>query len=67
MKSDDCCGQAADRRDRLIYVLSQIKAARGDDAIPADEDSSSSDSEADVSVLHPLGPFSFEGDILTLY
>src|SRR4051794_125785 len=32
--------QAADRRDRLIYVLSQINAARGDDAMHVDEESS---------------------------
>ncbi|KAJ3540086.1 hypothetical protein NMY22_g4452 [Coprinellus aureogranulatus] len=32
--------RAADRRDRLIYVLSQINAARGEDAMPVDSDSS---------------------------
>ncbi|KAF8202170.1 U4/U6 snRNP-specific spliceosomal protein [Pholiota molesta] len=32
--------RAADRRDRLIYVLSQINAARGDDAMHVDEESS---------------------------
>ena len=32
--------QAADRRDRLIYVLSQINAARGDDTMAVDEESS---------------------------
>ena len=32
--------QAADRRDRLIYVLSQITAARGDDAMHVDQESS---------------------------
>jgi U4/U6 small nuclear ribonucleoprotein PRP4 len=38
--------QAADRRDRLIYVLSQIRAARGaDDDIEMEDDSSSSDEE----------------------
>ena len=37
--------QAADRRDRLSYVLSQINAARGDD-IQVDE--SSDDSEEEV-------------------
>ncbi|KAI0322773.1 U4/U6 snRNP-specific spliceosomal protein [Amylostereum chailletii] len=31
--------RAADRRDRLIYVLSQINAARGDDAMQVDEES----------------------------
>lgn len=38
--------QAADRRDRLIYVLSQINAARGDD-MQVDEESSD-DSEEEV-------------------
>ncbi|KAG6854037.1 hypothetical protein C0991_011242 [Blastosporella zonata] len=38
--------RAADRRDRLIYVLSQINAARGDDAMHVDEESSESDEEA---------------------
>jgi U4/U6 small nuclear ribonucleoprotein PRP4 len=37
--------QAADRRDRLIYVLSQIKAARGDDGMQVDEESSESSEE----------------------
>ena len=39
--------QAADRRDRLIYVLSQINAARGEDAMHVDE--SSDDSEEEVN------------------
>ena len=39
--------QAADRRDRLIYVLSQINAARGEDA-EAMEDESSEESEDEV-------------------
>jgi len=39
--------QAADRRDRLIYVLSQINAARGDDAMHVDEEPSD-ESEEDV-------------------
>ncbi|KAF8738935.1 pre-mRNA processing factor 4 (PRP4) like, partial [Rhizoctonia solani] len=39
--------RAADRRDRLIYVLSQIRAARGgDDDIEMEDESSSSDEEA---------------------
>ena len=42
--------QAADRRDRLIYVLSQINAARGDDAMQVDEDESSEESEEEVSI-----------------
>lgn len=43
--------QAADRRDRLIYVLSQINAARGDDAMHMDEDTSE---ESDEEVIIPL-------------
>jgi U4/U6 small nuclear ribonucleoprotein PRP4 len=41
--------QAADRRDRLIYVLSQINAARGDDSMHVDEESSG-ESEEEVVV-----------------
>ncbi|KAF8216486.1 WD40-repeat-containing domain protein [Mycena galopus ATCC 62051] len=37
--------RAADRRDRLIYVTSQINAARGDDPMQVDEESSDSDEE----------------------
>ncbi|KAF9006147.1 U4/U6 snRNP-specific spliceosomal protein [Cyathus striatus] len=37
--------RAADRRDRLIYVLSQIKAARGDDAMQIDDESDESSEE----------------------
>ncbi|KAG8691014.1 hypothetical protein FRC09_011752 [Ceratobasidium sp. 395] len=37
--------RAADRRDRLIYVLSQIQGARGDDDIEMEDESSSSDEE----------------------
>ncbi|THU87993.1 U4/U6 snRNP-specific spliceosomal protein [Dendrothele bispora CBS 962.96] len=37
--------RAADRRDRLIYVLSQINAARGDDAMHVEEESSESEEE----------------------
>lgn len=40
--------QAADRRDRLIYVLSQINAARGDDAMQVEEESSDESSEDEV-------------------
>lgn len=44
--------KAADRRDRLIYVLSQINAARGDDAMQVEEESSD-DSEDEVRpILH---------------
>jgi U4/U6 small nuclear ribonucleoprotein PRP4 len=42
--------QAADRRDRLIYVLSQINAARGDDAMHVDEEYLD-ESEEDVCIL----------------
>lgn len=42
--------QAADRRDRLIYVLSQINAARGDDAMEVDEEDED-ESEAEVCFL----------------
>jgi hypothetical protein len=41
--------KAADRRDRLIYVLSQIKAARGDGAAEIEE-SSSEEEEAEAEV-----------------
>ncbi|KAF8906296.1 WD40-repeat-containing domain protein [Gymnopilus junonius] len=37
--------RAADRRDRLIYVLSQINAARGDEAMHVEEESSESEEE----------------------
>lgn len=53
----DYSSQAADRRDRLIYVLSQINAARGDDAMHIDDESSDdSDDEArglDFTSLFP--------------
>ncbi|KAF8645542.1 hypothetical protein AX16_007753 [Volvariella volvacea WC 439] len=39
--------RAADRRDRLIYVLSQINAARGDDAMHVDEEESESEEEVE--------------------
>ncbi|KAI1793523.1 U4/U6 snRNP-specific spliceosomal protein [Ganoderma leucocontextum] len=39
-----------DRRDRLIYVLSQINAARGDEAMAVDEESSE-ESEEEASPL----------------
>lgn len=42
--------QAADRRDRLIYVLSQINAARGEDALPIESESSEEESE-DVRII----------------
>ncbi|KAK0467004.1 U4/U6 snRNP-specific spliceosomal protein [Desarmillaria tabescens] len=46
--------RAADRRDRLIYVLSQINAARGDDAMHLDEDESS-ESEAEEEEFYSPG------------
>ncbi|KAF8159448.1 U4/U6 snRNP-specific spliceosomal protein [Crassisporium funariophilum] len=46
--------RAADRRDRLIYVLSQIKAARGDDAMHVD-DYSSDDSEEEEEEFYSPG------------
>jgi hypothetical protein len=54
-----CCvqnlSQAADRRDRLIYVLSQINAARGDDSMHVDEESSEeSDDEVYVLWFYPF-------------
>lgn len=47
--------QAADRRDRLIYVLSQINAARGDDAMQVEEESSE-ESDEEVRCAHPYTP-----------
>ncbi|PPQ98243.1 hypothetical protein CVT26_003414 [Gymnopilus dilepis] len=37
--------RAADRRDRLIYVLSQINAARGEEAMQVEEESEESEAE----------------------
>ncbi|KAJ7224301.1 U4/U6 snRNP-specific spliceosomal protein [Mycena pura] len=45
--------RAADRRDRLIYVLSQINAARGDEPMHVDEESS--DSEEDEEEFYSPG------------
>ncbi|KAH8832973.1 WD40-repeat-containing domain protein [Flagelloscypha sp. PMI_526] len=45
--------RAADRRDRLIYVLSQINAARGEGAMDVDEDSSEDESEAEEEFYTP--------------
>ncbi|KAI0731332.1 U4/U6 snRNP-specific spliceosomal protein [Earliella scabrosa] len=44
-----------DRRDRLIYVLSQINAARGDDTMQVDEESSSEESEEEVEEFYTPG------------
>ncbi|EJF64117.1 U4/U6 snRNP-specific spliceosomal protein [Dichomitus squalens LYAD-421 SS1] len=43
-----------DRRDRLIYVLSQINAARGDEAMAVDEESSE-ESEEEVEEFYTPG------------
>ncbi|KAI1793533.1 U4/U6 snRNP-specific spliceosomal protein [Ganoderma leucocontextum] len=43
-----------DRRDRLIYVLSQINAARGDEAMAVDEESSE-ESEEEVEEFYSPG------------
>ncbi|KAG5647798.1 hypothetical protein DXG03_007720 [Asterophora parasitica] len=45
--------RAADRRDRLIYVLSQINAARGDDAMHVDEEESSESDEEEEEFYTP--------------
>ena len=45
--------KAADRRDRLIYVLSQINAARGEGAAEVEE-SSSEEEEAEAEVRSHL-------------
>ncbi|TFK29654.1 U4/U6 snRNP-specific spliceosomal protein [Coprinopsis marcescibilis] len=47
--------RAADRRDRLIYVLSQINAARGDDAMEVDEDSSEDSEEEEQEEFYTPG------------
>ncbi|TFY57871.1 hypothetical protein EVJ58_g6757 [Rhodofomes roseus] len=53
--------RAADRRDRLIYVLSQINAARGDDAMQVDEEESSEESEEDVEEFYTPGALELLG------
>ncbi|KAG6821436.1 hypothetical protein H0H93_010160 [Arthromyces matolae] len=45
--------RAADRRDRLIYVLSQINAARGDEAMQVDEESLSESDEEQEEFYSP--------------
>ncbi|GAW00428.1 U4 U6 snRNP-specific spliceosomal protein [Lentinula edodes] len=45
----------ADRRDRLIYVLSQIKHARGDDGMQVDESSDESEDEEEESEFYTPG------------
>ncbi|CDO68205.1 hypothetical protein BN946_scf184938.g57 [Trametes cinnabarina] len=44
-----------DRRDRLIYVLSQINAARGEDGMQVDEESSEESSEDEVEEFYTPG------------
>ena len=44
--------KAADRRDRLIYVLSQINAARGEDAAEVEELSSEEEEVEDEVCSH---------------
>ncbi|RDX48207.1 U4/U6 snRNP-specific spliceosomal protein [Lentinus brumalis] len=44
-----------DRRDRLIYVLSQINAARGDDAMHVDEETSEDESDEEVEEFYTPG------------
>ncbi|KAJ3994098.1 U4/U6 snRNP-specific spliceosomal protein [Lentinula boryana] len=45
----------ADRRDRLIYVLSQINHARGDDTMQVDEESSNESDEEEESEFYTPG------------
>ncbi|CCM01811.1 uncharacterized protein FIBRA_03879 [Fibroporia radiculosa] len=45
--------RAADRRDRLIYVLSQINAARGDDTMQVDDESSDESEEEEEEFYTP--------------
>ncbi|KAI0372700.1 U4/U6 snRNP-specific spliceosomal protein [Pilatotrama ljubarskyi] len=44
-----------DRRDRLIYVLSQINAARGEDAMQVDEETSEESSDEEVEEFYSPG------------
>ncbi|KAI0657967.1 U4/U6 snRNP-specific spliceosomal protein [Cubamyces menziesii] len=44
-----------DRRERLIYVLSQINAARGDDTMQVDEESSEESSDDEVEEFYSPG------------
>ncbi|KZV63562.1 U4/U6 snRNP-specific spliceosomal protein [Peniophora sp. CONT] len=45
----------AERRERLTYVLSQINAARGEDVMQVDEDSSSDESEEEGEEFYTPG------------
>ncbi|KAI0272569.1 U4/U6 snRNP-specific spliceosomal protein [Gloeopeniophorella convolvens] len=47
--------RAADRRDRLIYVLSQINAARGEDAMEVDAQSESESEEEEAEEFYSPG------------
>ncbi|KAI8974509.1 U4/U6 snRNP-specific spliceosomal protein [Trametes punicea] len=44
-----------DRRDRLIYVLSQITAARGDEAMQVDEESEEESTDEEVEEFYTPG------------
>ncbi|KZT18652.1 U4/U6 snRNP-specific spliceosomal protein [Neolentinus lepideus HHB14362 ss-1] len=45
--------RAADRRDRLIYVLSEIQAAKGDDGMQLDDESPSEEEEEEEEFYTP--------------
>ncbi|CAL1715039.1 unnamed protein product [Somion occarium] len=47
--------RAADRRDRLIYVLSQITAARGEEGMQVEEETTSEESEEEVEEFYTPG------------
>ncbi|EPQ56336.1 WD40 repeat-like protein [Gloeophyllum trabeum ATCC 11539] len=47
--------RAADRRDRLIYVLSEIQAAKGDDAMQLDEESTEEEEEEEQEEFYTPG------------
>ena len=57
--------KAADRRDRLIYVLSQINAARGEGTVEAEE-SSSEEEEAEAEVRPCLSYTTERGKLIVL-
>ena len=57
--------KAADRRDRLIYVLSQINAARGEGGAEVEE-SSSEEEEAEAEVRPHLSYATKRGKLILL-
>ena len=57
--------KAADRRDRLIYVLSQINAARGEGGAEVEE-SSSEEEEAEAEVRPYLSYATKRGKLILL-